>query len=127
MANRSYSQFRFSLEKMTVDLFCRFLVGATGAPTLQTTDSKGIKSIVRNGVGDYTITLSDVYRMLLCVEYVAVSATPASINAYIKADNSASATPTIRIQFVSAAGTAVELSNGEDIRMEISLRNTTAF
>jgi hypothetical protein len=33
MANRFFQQFRYSLEKNVVDLFCDVTVGATGAPT----------------------------------------------------------------------------------------------
>lgn len=121
-----------TLEKGPVCLFGRFTVGATGAPTLNAAQSKGILSIARTGVGAYTINLGgpagvDTYQRLMSMDYVSVFATPASINAYIVQDNSAtSASPNIKIQFVSAAGTAVELANGEDIRLELIFSNSTA-
>lgn len=128
MANRYFSQFQYALEKGLVTLFGRFTVGATGAPTLDVSHSKGIKSIVRNGVGNYTITLQDSYQFLLGFNYFSIFSTPTSVNAFVttQAVNN-NATPTITLQFQSAAGTNVELANGEDIRFEVELRNSTAL
>lgn len=134
MANRDFCNQQFTLEKGPVSLYARFLVGATGAPTLQVPGSKGIQSIFRNAVGKYTITFGtvgqavDTYQQLLGFNYFSVFSTPASVNCFVTQDNSSNLTaPTVVIQFQSAAGTNVELANGEDIRLEFEMRNSTAI
>jgi hypothetical protein len=128
MANRLFNQFQGTLEKSPVILWMRFTVGATGAPTLDTANSKGIKSITRNGVGNYTVVLQDSYQKLLGFNYFSVFSTPAAINAFVTTEAVATnSNPNVVFQFQSAAGTNVELANGEDIRMEFELKNSTAF
>ncbi|GEM_PF-3789884 len=128
MANRWFNQFGLALEKNCVNLFGRFTVGATGAPTMDTSHSKGIASIVRNAVGKYTITLSDTYPYLFDFDWISVFATPAAINCFLISQSvSTAGAPTLVIQFQSAAGTNVELANGEDIRFNIVLSNSSAF
>jgi hypothetical protein len=130
MSNRLMVRNYQTLEKGPVGIFARFTVGATGAPTLVAKNSKGVASITRTGVGAYTLNLgtaatADTYQICLAMNYISVYATPASINGYVVQDNSASGN--IKVQFVSAAGTAVELANGEDIRIEFVFSNSTAL
>lgn len=130
MSNRLMVRNYQTLEKAPVGIFARFTVGATGAPTLVTKNSKGVASVVRTGVGAYTINMgsaatADTYQICLGVNYMSVFSSPASINAYVVQDNSASGN--VKVQFVSAAGAAVELANGEDIRIELVFSNSTAL
>lgn len=132
MANRRNTRNVQSLEKAPVCLYMRFAVGATGAPTLNAAQSKGILSMSRTGVGAYTINLGgpagvDTYQRLMEADYISVFSAPLSLGMFIVADNSANAAPNVRVQFQDAAGAAVELASGEDIRMTLVLSNTTAF
>jgi len=127
MANRNFSQFQLTLEKTPVSLWGRYTVGATGAPTIDIPNSKGIKSIVRNGVGKYTITLQDTYIRLLGFNFLSVFATPAAINCFVVSESVGTlAAPTIVVQFQSSAAINVELANGEDIRLQLELKQSSA-
>ena len=57
MANRIFNQFQLSLVRNRVSLFAAIPIGATGAvqPLVQV-QNLGIASVVRNSVGNYTIT-----------------------------------------------------------------------
>lgn len=126
MANDNFKRDRGALEQGIVDLFAKVTFGSTGAPTLSAAASKGIKSITRNGAGDYTITLSQPYLSLLCVKHVfdttGTSAAPASPSMYIKAQSTKSG-PTLRVVF-NAAGTATDPASGEVVYLHAILKNS---
>lgn len=134
MANRYFTQFRFSLEKMVVDLFGSVTFGASGAPTLSAINSKGIKSITRVSAGLYDIVLGvgsaqDVYPALLVVDHKFLNATaPAAPLMYIVSESVA--TPTtgkVRIQFTAVDGTtATDPASGEVVKLHLALKNSTA-
>src|ERR1700738_1048197 len=88
MGDRKWNPVSYRLEPVTVDLFFQFTVGAAGAPTLQQYNYKtrayaavptgqspglmgtaqgtrGIQSIVRNGVGLYQINLQQTFSRFL--------------------------------------------------------------
>ena len=127
MANRYFYEFLSMFEKRPVIIWGNVSIGATGAPTLNA-NSRGIKSVVRTGVGAYTITLEDGYTKLLniCCRIISATGTDAAVNMLVAADNSAAAPPTITVTFNVAAGTATELSNGAKLLFEIKLRNSSA-
>lgn len=123
MANRLFNQFSFGLEKMRVSLFMRMDIGAVGAPTLVAEDSKGIASVDRIGVGLYRITLQDPYIKLLMVQELRKLSSNAAgmlLNLDDVQNN------IIEVAFVDSAGAQVELGNGEEVRISIVLRNSTA-
>jgi hypothetical protein len=124
MANRRFSQFRYSLEKMPVDLFLQVAIGTTGAPTINVAKSLGVTSITRNSAGNYTIALQDKYVRLLNVDATFVKAGVAAaqdVNVYTDSVSSGS----LVIQ-CSAAGVATDPSNGETMKLCISVSNSTA-
>lgn len=130
MANRQFSQLSYTLEKQVVNLFCTVNIGSTGAPTLVTANaSKGVSTIVRNGVGKYTITLKDTY-----YKFFQISPNVINTNGIAAAPNFALisqavntlAAPTIVIQF-SSGGSATELASGDVIYFNITLGNSSAY
>lgn len=128
MANRWFTQFRYSLVKAVVDLYGQVAIGASGAPTISVANSKGISSIVRNSAGRYTITLQDSYYGLLDVQHKFLNATaPAAPLMFIVSqavtNNSA---PVVVIQFTNAAGTATDPGSGELMYLQIALKNSSA-
>jgi len=132
MANRYFTQFRYSLEKAVVDLFGLVTFGASGAPTLSASASKGIKSITRVSAGVYDIVLGvgnnqDVYYTLLMAKHVFLNATaPASPEMYVVSQNvSTPTTGKIRVTF-AAAGVATDPGNGEVVMLQLTLRNSNA-
>jgi hypothetical protein len=127
MANRMFSEFQYSLEKAVVHLYGDVTFAAAGAPTLVTGKNKGIKTIVRNSAGDYTITLQDPYQRLLNMDLVFIKATaPSAPAAFISAlAVSTVAAPTIRVVF-NAAGTATDPASGEEVLLSFELSNSVA-
>jgi hypothetical protein len=101
MANRQFSQTRFSTIKALVDLYPVVAVGAAGAVTLKKRtysatgtsnsptyslgdaptsgvgyaygDGQGVRKVVRNSAGNWTFTLSDPYAYLVSVEVALIS------------------------------------------------------
>lgn len=130
MAQRTFNEFRHSLEKKVVDLFCNFTVGATGAPTLVAAKSKGVASISRTSPGLYVITLQDRYVRFLGIRgtfKVAAPAVPSAPVIQLSAETVAT-TKTITIQFVDLeVPAATELASGEEIYLTITLCDSTAF
>lgn len=132
MANRYFNQFRLSLEKSVVDLFADVTFGGTGAPTLVAANSKGVASISRTSAGLYVITLSDSYvTPLLMVNhrFIKNSATiPAAPLMYVVTQAVGTvAAPTITIQFDAVAGTAADPDSGDEVLLQFTLRNSTAY
>ncbi len=123
MANRLFNQFSFGLEKMRVSLFLRMTIGLTGAPTLVAADSKGIASVVRIGVGLYRITLQDAYQKMLMMSEIRKLSSNATQMLFNLDDVQ---NKIIEVAFVDSTGAQVELGNGEEVRMSIVLRNSTA-
>lgn len=127
MAGRRFrSQFRLSWEAKSVDLFAKISIGASGAPTL--TWGSGIKSVVRNSAGKYTITLQDSYAALIALEpeFIVSGAAPAAPIVAVDSDNSASATPTIVIVCYNAT-TATDPASGEKLLLKICLRDSSIY
>lgn len=127
MANRRYYNQQFTLEPAPVTLFAHVTFGSTGAPTLDANQSRGIKSIVRNSAGNYTISLVDSYNRLLMLKHIFINSTaPASPGLYIVSEQVVSSTaPSLIVQF-NAAGTATDPGSGEQVRMSIELKNSNA-
>jgi hypothetical protein len=142
MANRNYQQRFYSHEKYPVRIFCNLLGTGAAAPTLQkwtgtalaaagSTGYRGVKSIARNGTGDYTITFQDNFQRLLdfnC-KVVAVdgSTTPVVTNAWIKVVTpGASGGATVRLLFyLSAPGTPADATSNEEIYLSFDWSNSS--
>lgn len=136
MANRYFRQFMASPEPAVVKVFGKVTFGSSGAPTLVTASSKGIKSIVRNSAGKYTITLgtvglqTDTYNALLNVQHLFDASgnsgtAPAAPEMFLLANSVASA-GTLQIEF-AAAGVSTDPANLEAVYLEITLKNSSAF
>lgn len=126
MANRWFEQFVYGLVKGRVQLYARVTFGASGAPTLDATNSKGFKSITRTGAGAYDLVLQDTYQRVLGLKHICVNATaPASPSMYLKTDSvSTAASPKMQVVF-NSAGTATDPGNGEEVRLVVTLKNSS--
>lgn len=132
--NRYLTQFRLQFEKRVVDVYAQVTFGASGAPTLNAVNSKGVKSISRVSAGRYLVTFGtnaqlpvDTYVKLLCVKNVfdttATAAAPAAPGMFVAAQ--ALNVGTITIQF-NAAGTATDPASGEVAYIDFCLGDSTA-
>jgi hypothetical protein len=104
-------------------VFLRAAIGASGAVTLSSDNSRGVASMSRVSAGRYLITLQDKYSRLMDVSISQVgTATPAApITAVIAED--VTAAKTISIQFLDAAGAAADPDSGQAVRVHIVLSN----
>ena len=137
MANRYNQQFQLTQEKRATAIFAKVTFGASGAPTLSASNSKGVLSVTRNSAGTYTFVFGsgsgvslqkDSYVKLLTINNVMNSgaSAPAAPSMYIKADNTAS-NSSASIQIVmNSAGTATDPASGEIGYYEFIFGDSTA-
>lgn len=128
MADRLFNQFSGSLEKAVVTLFGDVTIGAVGAPTLVASKSKGIKSIVRNGAGDYTVTFQDKYAKFLSFWVGVIKATvSAAPSQTVKAFSmNAAGGATVNFVLYNSAGAATDPASGEELFIEATFGNSAA-
>ena len=104
-------------------------IGATGAPTLVAADSLGVKTIVRNTTGDYTITLgtpsgdTEKYNKLLWADGKLLDPDAEDIRVQIDTDSISSA-GTMKILTVTG-GSAADPSNGATLMMALDVKNSS--
>jgi hypothetical protein len=112
-----------TLTRGRVTLDVKVAIGATGAPTIDGEISRGVASIVRNGAGDYTLTLKEAYHDFLNVKGNVIDADDPGIDwiGVIAEDVNAPAAPTLQIGCRNA-GTLTELDDGATLLLEINLR-----
>lgn len=137
MANIYGRQYGLTKEALTVTLYARVTFGGTGAPTLVTAQSKGIKSVTRNSTGKYTFVFGnssgiDQYTKLLFVGclFDAISNTgtaPLAPLMYLQANSVAAAAGSLQIVFNSTAQAAADPASGEAVYMVFELSNSTAY
>jgi hypothetical protein len=139
MANRWANQFNLTLEKRVTDIFAQVTFGASGAPTLNVANSKGVLSVTRNSAGTFTFvfgstpngrTAFDTYVKVLQVAacFNSGAAAPAAPGLYIKANNIAVAnTASIQIVLtVAGGGTATDPASGEIGYFDFTFGDSTA-
>ena len=124
MANRNFFR-KQAMEREVKELYIEASIGASGAPTLS--KKLGVASMVRNSAGRYTITLEDKYNALLQItqsRQLAAGA-PGAVGGMVVRSEDVDGAKTIVIEFVDAAGAAVELVNGTVLRLKMDLKNTS--
>lgn len=112
-----------TIEDGPTALYLKLTVGATGA--VSATAGYGLAEttpIVRNGTGNYTITLDRSYKKLLAVNHTMVLASPQDLNLTVTADNIA-ASGAITVEF-SIGGTATDPSSGAIAIFEVLVADT---
>jgi hypothetical protein len=128
MANYNYrSQFTQSNAAGLTKLLLKVSIGAAGAPTIAVGTGMGIKSIVRNSAGQYTINLSKPFTQLLDIRSSSLSGVvaPASPTLNLVTDAVASKTaPAVTLQYRNS-GAATDPASGEILYLEIELNSST--
>lgn len=145
MADRSFQQFQGSLDKGLVKLFCTVSVAGGGAVTLKSWNpstraygnaptsgsgyakgAQGISSVARTGTGAWTITLQDKYQRLVGCSLMQVTSSGAMTVVGVAVDSATdvtASTPVVKVVFSSAATTAADPANGDQITLELTLQN----
>lgn len=133
MANRYLKKPTYSFEQDTVRINGRFVVGSTGAVTAGSVKGGGVSGVVRNGTGDYTVTLSDKYAKLLSFKGFVASASGNSGIAAIEAYNATpanfqsdfSTNGTLSFKTLDFAGAAADPTSGGYLYFELIVRNSS--
>mgnify|MGYP003113554593 CR=1 FL=1 len=126
MANRRFQNFQ-AYDREVKRLYCKATIGASGAPTLVSDNSLGIKSIGRNSAGDYTVTfgdssITDNYNKLLWADGKLLDAAGEDIRVQIQVDAVASGT----VQVLTLTGaSATDPSNGSTLFLVFDLKNSS--
>lgn len=120
MANRNFNR-KQALEKEVKELFAEVAIGASGAPTL--TKGLGISGIVRNGAGDYTLTLEDGFVRLMDFQASHEAASAEDITFQLSAQDVTTA-KTVSF-FTKTAATETDPSDGSTLRIKLELKNST--
>lgn len=126
MANRRFQNFQ-AYDREVKRLYCKATIGASGAPTLVSDNSLGIKSIGRNSAGDYTVTfgdssITDNYNKLLWADGKLLDAAGEDIRVQIQVDAVTSGT----VQVLTLTGaSATDPSNGSTLFLVFDLKNSS--
>lgn len=122
MADHAWQPILGALEVGTVSVFCAVTVGAAGAVTGFT--GKGVKSVVRNSAGNYTINLADSYPAVLFVDLEVIQATAAPFF-QVASQNVASTTPNVVVQAFNGAAAATDPGVGSTVLVNLTLKNSS--
>lgn len=104
-------------------IYCRADIGASGAPTIDTSASKGVASIARTATGDYTITLDEAYSSLLWAGVIMLEADDTDIQVQMAAQDVSSGKT---VQIICTAGaTPADPPDGSDLYIKLELKNSS--
>lgn len=109
-----------TVEQGVTSLFLRVNVGASGA--VSSFSGYGFTNVVRNGAGDYTITLDRKYKKLLALSQLVVQSTQQGLGVTVKTDSVSSAGTLNVITHVGA--TATDPSSGTVLKYKIIVADT---
>ena len=123
MANRDFKDVQSNYRDVK-EVHLKVSIGATGAPTLDSF-SAGYASIVRNGTGDYTITMAEGYSGFLNGLITYLDSTTADF--LFQWDSINDSTSAFGFRCIGADGsTAVEdPANGSTLYITLWLRNSS--
>ena len=133
MASRDFKTVQ-AAERAVKILYLKASIGASGAPTLVTDDSLGIKSITRNGAGDYSILLgtpsgmTDKYPKLLYADGLLLDPDAEELQSQIDTD-SVSTSGLVKILTIardsSGDAAAADPSKGAYLSMIFHVKNSS--
>lgn len=128
MANSNLFQFRQSYQRNLVDIFAQISFAALGVPTLVA--GKGVSSIERVSAGLFNIHLREPFGGVMHVQQMPLlaSGAPAAAQMVVRSVSNINtlSDPQIQVEFLDAAGAAIDPASGEQVLMQIILKNTTA-
>lgn len=122
MANRNFHRVQ-SLAREVKTVYGRVSIGASGAPTLDTSNSIGVASVTRDSAGVYVVTLDDKYNALLHADIMMVEATAEDITFQVETE-AVSTAKTIQFQ-CKAAAVETDPSDGSILLLKFDLKNSS--
>ena len=105
-------------------IFAKVTIGASGAPTLVSSNNSYITGIARNSAGDYTVTLADAWNALLGLKITTQNATGISASPDVGVKTNAVTTKSLGF-VCSVGGVATDPASGDSLFIEIDLKNSS--
>jgi hypothetical protein len=124
MADRNFNR-KQALEKEVKEIYFKVAIGASGAPTLDAVNSKGVASISRVSAGLYSIVLQDKYNALMDLSVHVVTPSAEQIQPNMVSEDVAS-TKIVQIR-CTAAGIAADPASGDTLQGVLQLKNTSVI
>lgn len=121
MANRYFHKMQANVREAK-DIFAEAAIGASGAPTLTANSSPFVTTWVRNGAGDYTITLSDAYNAIISFSADLIDTTARDFTYQVHTRTAGTAS--IRFLCITTA-TATDPPNGGTLMVRITCKNSS--
>lgn len=132
MANRYGYQFQMTLERNVWKVYAKVSFGASGAPTVDTSVSKGVRSVVRDSAGVYTVTFgnpapnaaTDTYSAFLSASatFLLAAGLPAAPAMNARAFTGSAGTLQIVFSDLETPA-ATDPASGEVVYLEFTLKN----
>ena len=122
MASRSFKRLQ-ALQSEIKHVHAKVNIGATGAPTLVQPDSLGVKSVVRDGAGLYTIELDDRYVSLVDVSVKQMVASAQDLTFQVISED-VNGDKEVKIRALTAA-VATDPASGSVLLIKLELKNTS--
>lgn len=121
-----YNQTQFVLEKQAAHLWADVTFGASGAPSIASKTSLGIKSVTRTSAGLYVIAFNDAFVRLLSLKHITQSAAaPAAPGLYVVSTSlTTPGAATLTVQF-NSAGVATDPAAGEIAKIHFEFSKST--
>jgi len=123
-ANRWAQQFNYTYYAGVHYIFGKTTIGATGAPTLVTAQSRGITSITRTATGRYRLVLDSKYPYLLDAGISHMSSSLQNTVIKLTAEDTDGATPYVDFAVTNPSAAAVDPGSGDSLYFSLALRAT---
>lgn len=122
MANRNFHR-KQALDYEVKELYMSVAIGAAGAPTIDTLNSKGVASITRSSAGLYVVTLQDSYVRLMQAQLTLIKPAAESLGVnLVSSDVVVAKTLTIRTE---TGGVATDPASGDTLVACFQLKNSS--
>ena len=122
MANRNFHRLQ-SLTREVKELHAKVSIGASGAPTLDSSISVGFASITRDSAGVYEVTLDDKYNALVDFSCMQLASSAEDLTFQLESDT-ISSDKKFKFQ-CKAAAVETDPSDGSTLFLKVSCKNTS--
>ena len=123
MADRTFHLPEGSLENRMVELYAEITFGAAGA--VSASSGKGIASVTRDALGEYTIAFTDRFPAFMAASFDYETTETNAGWACTQSEAVDTATPSLTFRTNDAAGAKADPASGETLRVCIKLKNSS--
>ncbi len=117
----------WALQRELVTMTAEIAIGATGAPTLNTSGSPGFASVARAAAGDYNVVMSDPYNEIVWFDAKVLDPASEDIVCQLAVRDADAAAGGTFSFFCNTGATATEVSDGATLQLLVIFRNVKAL